>query len=328
MSLELLAYRDEMAADWDAFCARAVNATLLHTRSFLSYHGERFTDASLVLVEDGRWVGLLPAARVPGSPATFVSHPGATYGGLVHDGWLLGQRTIDAFAAVTRHFAARGGTTLRYKPLPAIYPLLPAQDDLYALFRLDARRVRCDLSSTIDLAARRPPSERRRRALKKAHKSVVVEVGGPRLLDLWAIVEENLGRKHGARAVHSPEEMAELARRFPEAIRSLVALVDGRVEAGVILFLSARVWHAQYIASSERGYALSALDAVFERALQDAAATGARYFDFGTSNEEGGRVLNDGLYRFKSEFGGGGTAHETYELDLAAGASSDGNVCS
>jgi CelD/BcsL family acetyltransferase involved in cellulose biosynthesis len=328
MSLELLEYREEMATDWDTFCARAVNATLLHTRRFLSYHGERFTDASLVLVEDGRWVGLLPAARVPGNPSIIVSHPGATFGGLVHDGRLLGHRTIDALSAATSYFAARGVTTLLYKPLPSIYPLLPAQDDLYALFRLHARRVRCDLSSTIDLSARRPPSERRRRALKKAHKSVAVEVGGPRLPDLWAIVEDNLDRKYGARAVHSPAEMAELARRFPDAIRSLVALVDGRVEAGVILFLSSRVWHAQYIASSERGYELSALDAVFDRALQDATAMGARYFDFGTSNEDEGRVLNDGLYRFKSEFGGGGAAYETYELDLAAGAPSDGHACS
>ena len=317
MSLELLEYRDEMAADWDSFCAGAVNATLLHTRCFLSYHGERFTDASLVLVEDGRWVGLLPAAQLPGRPDNIVSHPGATFGGLVHDGRLLGHRTIDALSAAKSYFAARGATTLRYKPLPAIYPLLPAQDDLYALFRLHARRVRCDLSSTIDLAFQRPRSERRRRALNKAQKSVAVEVGGPRLPELWAIVEDNLERKHGARAVHSLAEMAELARRFPETIRSLVGLVDGRVEAGVILFLSSRVWHAQYIASSERGHELSALDAVFERALQCAAAKGARYFDFGTSNEEEGRVLHDGLYRFKSEFGGGGTAYETYELDLA-----------
>jgi hypothetical protein len=94
-------------------------------------------------------------------------------------------------------------------------------------------------------------------------------------------------------------------------------MMDGRVEAGVVLFTSTNVWHAQYIASSEKGYAVSALDVVFETAIDDASKACVRYFDFGTSNEEGGFVLNEGLYRFKSEFGGGGVAHEYYELVLS-----------
>ena len=38
---------------------------------------------------------------------------------------------------------------------------------------------------------------------------------------------------------------------------------------------------------------------------------------FGTSNGEAEGRLNEGLYRFKSEFGGSGVAHETYELELS-----------
>jgi lipid II:glycine glycyltransferase (peptidoglycan interpeptide bridge formation enzyme) len=76
------------------------------------------------------------------------------------------------------------------------------------------------------------------------------------------------------------------------------------------------VWHAQYIASNESGNQVSALDAVFGAAIEEARAGGARYFDFGTSNESAGQVLNDGLFRFKSEFGGGGVAHEYYELAI------------
>jgi hypothetical protein len=265
-------------------------------------------------------IGLFPAAQQLGIPSTIVSHPGVTYGGLVHDGRLLGQRMIDALSAVAHHFRTRGFALLRYKPLPAIYQLIPAQDDLYALFRLGARRVRCDLSSTIDLSQRRTPAERRRRALKKALKCVVVAMDedSHRLEQLWPVVEENLARKHETRPVHSFVEIAELARLFPKAIRVVVGLVEGKVEAGLILFITPRVWHAQYIASSKRGYDCSALDAIFDFSLQHAVAAGARYFDFGTSNECEGHTLNDGLYRFKSEFGGGGSAYETYELDLSA----------
>jgi hypothetical protein len=46
---------------------------------------------------------------------------------------------------------------------------------------------------------------------------------------------------------------------------------------------------------------------------------GARYFDFGVSNEQGGQILNEGLYRFKMSFGAGGVVHEFYEVALMRG---------
>ena len=65
------------------------------------------------------------------------------------------------------------------------------------------------------------------------------------------------------------------------------------------------------------GQAAGALEAVFAHCLERAREHGRRYFDFGTSNREQGLVLNEGLHRFKSEFGGSGVAHEFYELPLA-----------
>ena len=85
------------------------------------------------------------------------------------------------------------------------------------------------------------------------------------------------------------------------------------------MFITPTTFHAQYIASSEMGYDCSALDAIFEQGILSAQKDGKRWFDFGISTEVGGKVLNEGLYRFKSEFGAGGTVHEFYELDLTGG---------
>jgi hypothetical protein len=56
--------------------------------------------------------------------------------------------------------------------------------------------------------------------------------------------------------------------------------------------------------------------------MQKGIDLGARYFDFGVSNEQEGRILNEGLYRFKTSFGAGGVAQEFYkvELNTATGA--------
>jgi hypothetical protein len=313
--IELVPYESRHAEAWDAFCAGAANATFLHTRRFISYHGERFNDLSFLVMDSGKLIGVFPAAQSLFDPALVVSHPGITYGGLVHQGKLAGTRMIEALEAIIHHYAKAGYRRLQYKPLPFIYATLPSQDDLYALFRLGAQRVRCDLSCCIDVAARRSLSERRRRGLKKALAAVTLSSEPSLLGELWRVVAQNLARKHDARPVHSLEELTLLQERFPQQIQVRCALMAGVVEAGVVFFNTARVWHAQYIAASEAANDVSALDAVFDATIVEARQAGARYFDFGTSNEDGGKVLNDGLYRFKSEFGGGGVAHEFYELE-------------
>jgi hypothetical protein len=316
--MRILPYEERWAAPWDELAARCPAATFLHTRRFLGYHGGRFEDASL-LVEDesGRLVGLLPAAVDPGEASRVVSHPGVTFGGLVHDGALRGEAMIGALEEVARHYAGRGFRSLVYKAVPYIYQLAPSGDDLYALFRLGAARRRCDLSCAIDLAARPAPSARRRRGLKKAQKAGVEVAEGERhAAALWEVLAENLRRKYGASPVHTLDEIGLIHSLFPEAVSFVVALVGGEVVAGVVLFSGPRVVHVQYVASGEAGYDASALDAVFEECIRRAAERGARFFDFGTSNEDGGRRLNAGLYQFKSEFGGGGVAYESYELGL------------
>lgn len=304
---------------WERLCAASHAASFLQTRRFLSYHGDRFIDRSLLIEDDaGRLLGLLPAAQHPQRADTVESHPGITYGGLVHDGALRGERCIEALSAACEHYAAMGYRTLRYKPLPHIYQRAPAQDDLYALFRLDARRVRAELSACIDLTNRLPTSERRRRAIAKANRNgLAYAIGVQYAPALWSLIEDNLASRHSAKPVHSLTEIVLLAERFPEQIAFHVALHEGRVVAGIVTFGVGPVLHCQYIAAGEAGHALAALDGLTEHLIAVASAAGLRHFDFGTSNEDQGRVLNDGLYRFKAEFGSGGVVHETYEIGLA-----------
>jgi hypothetical protein len=316
VSIDIIPYSQDYETAWEVFCASAVNATFLHTRRFLNYHGERFKDLSALIMESGKLVGVFPAAESLSDSHLVISHPGITYGGIIHQGRLSGIRMIDALTALSEFYQKADYHRLQYKAVPFIYAATPAQDDLYALFRLGAQRIRCDLSCTMDLANRQPLSERRKRGLKKAQKMVTLSSNPALLEELWVVIAQNLARKHDAKPVHSLTELSLLKECFPEQITIQCALIEGRVEAGVVFFNSPSVWHAQYIAASESAYNVSALDAVFDAAIIEAQQAGIRYFDFGTSNENGGKVLNDGLYRFKSEFGGGGVAHDYWEIAL------------
>jgi Acetyltransferase (GNAT) domain len=295
---------------------------MMHTRGFIDYHGDRFADRSMAVVDDGgHMVGVFPAAQDPAAQQTLTSHPGLSYGGVVHDGSLRGESMITAIGDLAARYLDLGFMTIRYKSIPAIYHVEPADDDAYALFRFGAVLYRRDLSATIDLANRGRVSPRRRRSRLKAERA------GLKLRESWADADEywqiltsNLERRHGVAPVHSRAEIELLHSRFPGEITLITAEHQGDLIGGAVFFASRSVLHMQYSATTEAGRSLSATDLVMERGISMAAERGLRYFDFGVSMLSGGRGLDDQLYAFKIAFGAGGQAQDYYELDLRLAA--------
>jgi hypothetical protein len=305
-------YDPSQADAWDDAVARSVNGTFLHTRRYLGYHGDRFRDLSVTV--DG---AVLAAAADPGDATRVVSHPGLTYGGLVHDGSLRGEALLDALRAVAAHYRELGYATLRYKAVPSIYHREPAQDDLYALFRLGARLYRRDLSATVELAAGTAPRGDRRRNPRVAERRGATLVDGPEHLDaFWRVLTDSLARRHGATPVHTAAELRELIARFPDRITVETVHVAGEVVAGTVHYVTDRVLHCQYSAASPEGAKAYALDLAFATAIDRCRAAGLPFYDFGVSTESDGTVLNASLYDFKTSFGARGTVCDFYELDL------------
>jgi Acetyltransferase (GNAT) domain len=311
-------YEPGLAEIWDDLIARSCNGTMMHTRRFISYHGDRFRDRSLVLEDRrGRVVGVFPAAEDPSDPELVVSHPGLTYGGLVHDGSIRGASMIGALEEIASHYRSLGCRRLRYKAVPSMYHAAPAEDDLYALFRLGAHRYRCDLSAAIDLSHREQVSQRRLRSRRRAEaEGVSVDDDWGEIAGFWQILEDHLGSRHGVAPVHSLEEIRLLHSRFPDEIILIPAKIGGVLVGGTVLFLAGPVLHMQYTATTEEGRVKSVTDPVMERAIDLAHKRGCRFFDFGTSTEDEGWSLNQGLYQFKVSFGAGGVTYDHYELDL------------
>jgi hypothetical protein len=315
---KLVKYDEDLQAIWDNLVTDSVSGTFLHTRKFLSYHGGKFEDQSL-LVYDQRDVlrAVFPAAVDLENSTTIVSHPGITYGGILHNGWLRGRRCLDALKQICFFYGAAGFEEIKYKAVPWIYHSFPAQDDIYALFRLEADRYRVDLSSTIDLRNRGPVSQRRVRALRKARKSgLKISEDFNNLAAYWSILEQNLMDKYHKMPVHTPADVYLLKEKFPEEIELVTAVGDDQVFAGSLLFNSSRVSHAQYFASSSDGRDAGALDLVVEHCLNRAEKLNKRFFDFGISSEEQGTYLNDSLHTFKGEFGAGASIYEFFKIKL------------
>ena len=163
-------YTPAMQPEWDEFAATARNATFLHRRGYMDYHADRFTDHSLIARgDDGRILALLPANAEGG---TLVSHRGLTYGG-----WLTPARRFTAatmlglFADMRSFLRAAGFATLVYRPVPHIYHSVPAEDDIYALWRNGAVADAVGASSTIDLRRPRLLDHGSKNAINRAMRS-------------------------------------------------------------------------------------------------------------------------------------------------------------
>ncbi len=314
----LTPYTESLLAPWENMVAASLTGTFLHTRKFLSYHGNKFNDQSILIYDTNNILrAVFPAAQDPSDKSVVISHPGITYGGLLHDGWLYGQRAIDALTQIIEYYASAGFKEMIYKAMPAMYHRSPAQDDIYALFKLKAERYRVDLSTTIDITKRLPPSDRRNRSLKKAIKGNLTISEDFNMIDsYWQILANNLKDKHEKTPVHSLPELYTLKERFPDHIELITVFDQKELLAGSLLFYCPTLVHAQYFASTARGREMGALDMVIEHSIEKTKKAGKRYYDFGISTDKQGSYLNNTLYTYKSEFGACGSAYEFYKIKL------------
>ena len=312
-SIEVAPYEPGRKGEWDEFVDGAKNGVFLFRRDYMDYHADRFPDASLMFRDEaGRLVALLPATR---EGDVLGSHAGLTFGGIISDSGMKVGPMLEVFDVMVGHLRAAGVRQVVYKAVPHIYHRLPAEEDLYALFRHGARLARRDVSSAVDARGRLPFSKGRRYAAKLARRGGLEVRRSDDFETFMSIEEQVLGAKYDTRPVHTAAELKMLAGRFPENIKLFAAHRGGELLAGVVVYESECVAHAQYIAAGDEGKRAGALDLVLEHLLNEEYA-GKHYFDFGISTEGGGRRLNAGLVENKQGFGARAVVYDFYEMDL------------
>lgn len=311
-SIQVLRYEPARAHDWNSWVASSKNGSFLFQRGYMDYHADRFSDHSLVFVQDDEVIGILPANEKEG---VLHSHGGLTYGGIVVGRRMKTALMLQMFEELMSYLSRQGFRKLIYKTVPHIYHTMPAEEDLYALFRMNATLVRRDVSSAIMNSDREPLGKGRRWSIGRLTREHVEISESLDYSSFMQVLSEHLQTRHGVDPTHTSAEMLQLSSRFPANIRLVVARRNETMLGGVIVYLNARVAHAQYIASTPEGRAIGATDGVISHLL-DRAFVDVPYFDFGISTEDAGRYLNSGLAAYKEGFGARAIVYDTYALDV------------
>jgi hypothetical protein len=305
-------YTPEHKTLWDKFVSNSKNGVFLFYRDYMEYHSNRFKDNSLLFFKNGKVVGLFPANI---NNVTLHSHAGLTFGGIISSFDMTTALMMEVFENLVSYCREQGIRKILYKAIPQIYHLIPAEEDLYALFRYNAKLKYRAVSSSIYLLRKMKYEYNRKRVIEKANKNGLVVKRSFDFNCFMKIVEKGLMEHHGVKPVHTAEEIRLLAERFPDNIKLFSSFKNEVMLAGVTIYESANVAHSQYGANSNEGRLVGGEDVIFDYLINDYYKD-KKYFDFGTSTEKFGQVLNYGLMKYKEGFGSRAVVYDCYQLSI------------
>lgn len=298
--------------EWNDFLNKSKNGVFLFHRDYMEYHSDRFKDFSLMFYDDDKLVAIFPASVHDDEVR---SHGGLTFGGFVSDEHMKQHKMNECFDGLIDFLKTNRVNRLIYKPVPAIYHSIFAQEDLYPLWVHDAKLVGRGVSTTIDLENQLKMPKGRKAQISRAKKSGVVIEESTDFEDFIDLENEVLSKYHDTKAVHTGKELELLHDKFPDGVKLYVAKLDNKIIAGTLLFVYEKVVHTQYMASSEVGRDLGGLDLLIANLIEQFKGS-KKYFDFGKSTEQGDKVFNSGLCAQKEGFGGRTTMYDIYQLNL------------
>ena len=304
-------YQETDYALWNDFVSQAKNATFLFHRDFMAYHADRFEDFSLLVFEESKLVAVFPANISNGA---LYSHQGLTYGGLLVSEKAKLKLSLLVFKNVLNFLENHGITVLYLKELPFFYASKFSDELQYLLFLTEGRLYRRDVLSVLDLSKEVKLSKDRKQGVKRGVKNNLEVKETNDFTEFWnKILIPNLTQKHSVKPVHTLAEITFLKSKFPQNIRQFNVYSQGEIIAGTTIFETDTVAHSQYISSNADKNELGSLDFLHYKLITEVFA-GKRYFDFGISNENQGKNINEGLLYWKETFGSGLVTQDFYEV--------------
>jgi hypothetical protein len=309
--MEITRYNDSHNNIWDEIVEKSKNGIFQFYRNYMDYHKGLFKDHSLIISKKNKIIALFPANE---KEEEIFSHGGLTFGSLVMTYDLKAAEVLDIFNLIKKYYKEQGFRQVVYKAIPAIYHKYPAEEDLYALFRINAQLIRRDIASVIKLNNRIRFSETKRQSVTKCDKNDISFSENSDFAEYWDLLTEVLS-KFDTKPVHSLTEIIKLKKFFPEKIRLFEARKDNLLLAGIVIYDYDNVVHTQYMANSQEGRKIGALDFINHNLLNDVFQDRA-YYSFGISTENQGRELNQGLVKQKEMMGSRGVALDFYSISL------------
>ncbi|WP_320814057.1 GNAT family N-acetyltransferase [Flavobacterium sp.] len=307
-------YQSSQYNDWNTFVANAKNATFLFHRDFMEYHENSFDDFSLMIFDEKeKLVAVLPAHKLG---KTLYSHQGLTYGGLVLSSKIILSEVVLIVKNILEFLHKNTISRVELKIIPSIYNTFPSDEMEYICFLLDAKLDRRDALAVLDITNQISVSRVRKRGIEKGKVNSLVVKEENDFTSFWnVLLIPNLKERYNAKPIHSLAEITYLKSKFPKQIKQYNVYQNDKIVGGVTVFETNNVIHPQYISGNKAfNNELGGLDFLYHH-LISSVYKNEKYFDFGISNENQGRQVNESLHYWKESFGARTIVQNFYSIE-------------
>ena len=304
-------YHENDYEKWNAFIAQAKNATFLFHRDFMEYHKDRFEDYSLIVLNDEKWVAVLPANVVDNQ---VFSHQGLTFGGLVCLEDVKVELIETVFESILAFFKENKMNNFILRPILDFYQSRVSNELNYFLFQNKASLMKRSMNLVIDYSKPLRISKSKLKHYRRVSKlGISIEEAVDCNLFWNQILIPRLEEKYQTKPVHSLEEINQLKTSFPENIKQFNAYYEGEIVAGITLFISKKVVKSQYGATSLKGESVRVLDFLFIKLINEYSSEYS-FFDMGIVYD--GDFYNKGLLKQKEELGCSVYLQDVFKIEL------------
>lgn len=304
------------------------NGEFINTIKYLSYHPKsRFVDDSIYIkdLDSGTIKCILMSASTTSQPQIIISHPGTTFSGIVLN-YKTNIQEINEIINLIESYYKNKYEFISLKVSPFIYHKQPNQLLEYLLMKNEYIYSFTALANVIDLSKAKNTEDifnlydsKRRNHVRKTIKNNQYEFLQLKKIEepIWENINKNLNVKYNVTTTHSYSEIVNLNNKFPRKIVPYASYrKDGQYGAFSLIYKFKNVFHTQYL---DLNYKLRNENPnlyLIHNLIKTAINEGYKYFSFGASTEKEGRILNEGLFNFKNQFGGGSILLPKYTKKL------------
>jgi hypothetical protein len=308
----VIPYSCDWKDSWDDFVRnKSRNGNIFHEQKFLSYHGDRFEDSSILITEEEDILAVIPAAvKREDSRIGIISHPGSSYGGVIFLDNIRLKLLKDILNVAIEYY---------YKIYKADYFKLIIQENFHTNKSFDALifllwhrgfEIKSKEASCVkDLTDLSPDNYTKTiRQYIKSNKDKRVGITHSivktteQLKSCYELIKNNLKNRYDKQPVHNFDELIDLRNRYGEKIEIFCSSFDNQIIASVVVFILDKYTIHDFYTSLNYEYGQQKpLFGLFDYIFHFYKEKGYRFFNFGISSRA--RWIKWGILEFKEQFG-------------------------
>lgn len=293
------------------------NGEFINTLKYLDYHPEnRFIDKSIVIIDinSGNIMCVFMAAVNYSNDKVVISHPGTTFSGPVFN-----RETkisdISTYINMIDSYYKTNHEEIIIKLTSPYYSFQPNEEVNFILLRNGFSYGYTALSNIIDLTNIKSEEDvfnlyysKRRNQVKKSIRNIDYKFKQTEKIDekIWEDMNEHLAEKYNTKTTHSYQEICEIKNKFPNNV-FIYQVNDNNNEYAAfgLIYKFKNIIHTQYLSVNNKSKVQYANLILVHYLIKEAICDKVKFFSFGSSTENEGRHLNENLYKYKIQYGGG-----------------------